>query len=111
MVQPRRSLTTSSTMGMSSISSSNSNSSSLQFDKRIISTIKLNISNKELITRLMELHEELSTLDDEEVDLMSLKLVTKDLVDKRLLNHPSIGVQAFTCCCLSDIALLTSNIL
>lgn len=106
MVQPRRSLTTSSTMGMSSISSSNSNSSSLQFDKRIISTIKLNISNKELITRLMELHEELSTLDDEEVDLMSLKLVTKDLVDKRLLNHPSIGVQAFTCCCLSDILRL-----
>ena len=55
---------------------------------------------------MMELHEELSTLDDEEVDLMSLKLVTKDLVDKRLLNHPSIGVQAFTCCCLSDILRL-----
>ncbi|KAG5421505.1 PDS5 [Candida metapsilosis] len=110
MVQSRRSLTTSSTMDMSkndinSGGSSNS-SSSLHFDKRIICTIKKNISNKELITRLMELHEELSNLDDEEVDLSSLESVTKDLVDKRLLNHPSIGVQAFACCCLSDILRL-----
>ncbi|CCG22186.1 Pds5 protein [Candida orthopsilosis Co 90-125] len=100
MMQPRRSLTTSSTMDVSS------SSCSLQFDKRIISTIKSNISNKELITRLMELHEELSNLDDEDVDLSSLKSVSKDLVDKRLLNHPSIGVQAFACCCLSDILRL-----
>ncbi|KAI5955434.1 PDS5 [Candida margitis] len=101
MVQARRSLTMSSTMDMSSASSG-----SLRFDKRIISTIKSNISNKELITRLMELHEELSNLDDADVDLSSLKSVTKDLVDKRLLNHPSIGVQAFACCCISDILRL-----
>ncbi|KAI5958304.1 PDS5 [Candida theae] len=105
MVQPRRSLTTSSPMDMSSQTNSSS-SSSLHFNKRIISTIKSNISNKELITRLMELHEELSNFDDEEIDLNSLKSVTKDLIDKRLLNHPSIGVQAYACCCLSDILRL-----
>ncbi|RCK67573.1 Sister chromatid cohesion protein PDS5 [Candida viswanathii] len=75
-------------------------SSSIKFDKPIIPTVKAPISNKELINRLVCLHDELSNIDDSSVDLSSY---TASLVNKKLLSHSSVGVQAYLCCCLSDI--------
>lgn len=73
---------------------------SLKFDKSILPTVKSQISNKELINRLIALHDELSNIDDSSVNLSNY---TTDLVNKKLLSHTSLGVQAYLCCCLSDI--------
>lgn len=73
---------------------------SLKFDKSILPTVKSQISNKELINRLIALHDELSNIDDSSVNLSNY---TTDLVNKKLLSHTSMGVQAYLCCCLSDI--------
>ncbi|KAI5966449.1 PDS5 [Candida pseudojiufengensis] len=75
----------------------------LKFNKPIITTIKQSISNKELLKRVSQLHEELSVLQDENLELHSLDKITKDLINSKLLNNSSIGVQAFVCCCISDI--------
>ena len=73
---------------------------SVKFDKPIVPTVKAPISNKELINRLASLHDELSNIDDSSVDLSSY---TANLVNKKLLSHSSIGVQAYLCCCISDV--------
>ncbi|CAK9438111.1 uncharacterized protein LODBEIA_P24230 [Lodderomyces beijingensis] len=82
-------------------------SGSLSFDKPILSTIKRSISTKEQLARVSELHEKLSNLEDAEVDdLDSLRPYALELIDKKLLNHTSVGVQAFVCCCIADILRL-----
>ena len=55
---------------------------SLKFDKSILPTVKSQISNKELINRLIALHDELSNIDDSSVNLSNY---TTDLVNKNCL--------------------------
>ena len=82
------------------------NDTSFSFCLPILSTIKRTLSNKEQLNRLVELHEKISILEDDQVDLETLRPISKDLINKKLLNHASIGVQAFVCCCISDILRL-----
>lgn len=75
----------------------------LAFNKDIVSTIEHHLSNKEIIDRLGDLHEELSHIDQENIKLESLNKYCAQLVDKKLLKNKDGGIQAFTACCLSDI--------
>ncbi|KAI5953642.1 PDS5 [Candida jiufengensis] len=84
----------------------NDPNNTLNFNKPIISSIKSSISNKELLKRLTLLHEELSVMEDENLDISSLNQVRKDLINNKLLNNSSIGVQAFVCCSIADILRL-----
>ncbi|KAJ3050393.1 hypothetical protein HK097_008638, partial [Rhizophlyctis rosea] len=60
----------------------------------------------DLLKRLKELHEELSSLEQENVDLQSLTIVRKDLIHPSLLSHKDKGVKVFTACCLADVLRL-----
>lgn len=75
----------------------------LQFQKSLISTAKDPIPLKELLGRLQVLQEELATLDQDSVDLNSIENVKNELVNKKLLKHANVGVQAYTCCAISDV--------
>lgn len=75
----------------------------LKFDKAIISTAENLIQTDELLNRLISLHEELSTLEQGQVDLSSLDRYRNDLNSRKLLKHKDNGVRAFVSCCLSDI--------
>ncbi|EDO19365.1 hypothetical protein Kpol_1002p10 [Vanderwaltozyma polyspora DSM 70294] len=78
----------------------------LRFKKPILSSSENPISLDELLSRLSNLHEELSTSDQEQTDLDSLSGYCADLVNRKLLRHKDSGVRAFTACCLSDILRL-----
>ncbi|KAL6950838.1 hypothetical protein ACO0QE_000120 [Hanseniaspora vineae] len=75
----------------------------IAFNKDIVSTIEHHLSNKEIIDRLGDLHEELSHIDQENTKLESLDKYRAQLIDKKLLKNKDGGIQAFTACCLSDI--------
>lgn len=77
--------------------------SKLVFNKPIISTVAKPIPVRELLTRLQALSDELSAVDQDNVDLDSFKNIATDLANKKLLKHSNLGVQAYTCCCISDI--------
>lgn len=78
----------------------------LAFAEEIISTAAQPIPTKELLTRLNDLHKELSTLEQDHVDLISLEQVKDDLNNKKLLKNTNKGVQIYVCCCLADILRL-----
>lgn len=80
--------------------------SRLESDFSIISTIKNNIPTQQLLSRLERLHEELSNLKQESVDLRSLERYRADLIDRKILRNKDHGVRAFAACCLSDILRL-----
>lgn len=75
----------------------------LQFNMAIISSVKDPISTKDLLLRLQLLHNELASTNQDDIDIESFAKIEKDLINKKLLRHANVGVQAFTCCCLSDI--------
>ncbi|KAI8996056.1 armadillo-type protein [Gaertneriomyces semiglobifer] len=60
----------------------------------------------ELINRLKKLHNDLSRLDQDDVDTKSLMTVQKDLRSPSLIAHKDKGVRALTACCLADILRL-----
>lgn len=78
----------------------------LKFNKSIISTADNIIPTNELSNRLSDLHEELSTISQENIDLISLDKYSKDLINKKLLRHKDDGIRAFVSCCLSDVLRL-----
>lgn len=78
----------------------------LKFNKSIISTSESLIPTDELLNRLVSLHEELSTLEQGQVDLRTLDRYQTDLNNKKLLKHKDNGVKAFVACCLCDILRL-----
>lgn len=78
----------------------------LKFKEEIVSTVSNPISTRELLTRLAELHQELSILEQSQVDLASLSVVKEQLVNKKLLKNTNRGVQALVCCCLTDVLRL-----
>ncbi|OUM55003.1 hypothetical protein BVG19_g4478 [[Candida] boidinii] len=75
----------------------------LRFDQELISTVTNHISTKELISRLQELYEELSSIDPDSLDISSVASVKDQLVNKKLLKNANTGIQTLTACCLSDI--------
>lgn len=78
----------------------------LKFNKSIISTAESLVPTDEILSRLVSLHEELSTLEQGQVDLRTLDRYRTDLNNKKLLKHKDNGVRAFVACCLSDILRL-----
>lgn len=85
------------------VQTKNKHNPSLSFNKAIVSTVKDPISTKDLLLRLQQLQNELASVDQDNIDLGSFKEIQNDLINKKLLRHANVGVQAFTCCCLSDI--------
>ncbi|KAG7816524.1 hypothetical protein KL928_004566 [Ogataea angusta] len=75
----------------------------LKFKDALVSTVDKPIATKELISRLQDLHNELSSLDQDKVDLKSLEEIKDSLINKKLLKHSNSGVQAFCACCLADV--------
>lgn len=80
----------------------------LSFNKSLVSTVKNPLSTKDLLVRLEDLYNELSSMDQDDVDLSSLKKVRTQLATKRLIHNSNRGVQAFVSCCLVDILRLTA---
>ena len=57
----------------------------------------------ELLRRLKSLHEELTTLDQEEADRESLVPVAQQLAQRNLLDHKDRGVKAWTALCIVEM--------
>jgi len=45
-------------------------------------------------------------MDQDQVDLDSLKGVTRDLINANLIGHKDRGVRAYVACCISDLLRL-----
>lgn len=75
----------------------------LLFNKTIISTPQNPIATKDLLIRLQQLSDELSTIDQENPNFSSIEKYKQDLVNPKLLKSNHIGVQAYVCCAISDI--------
>ncbi|AEY98742.1 FAGL076Wp [Eremothecium gossypii FDAG1] len=80
--------------------------STLKFNKNLVPSVQDAISSADLVTRLAQLHEELSMLEQGQVKLKSLEKCRADLINKKLVRSKDTGVQAFTACCLSDVLRL-----
>lgn len=78
----------------------------LQFDQPLLSTALHPISTKDITSRLLLLHEELSNLEQDKLDLPSLTTTKSALVNKKLLKHPNNDIQILTACCLADVLRL-----
>ena len=78
----------------------------LKFNKSIISTAENQISTTDLLDRLGQLQDELSTSVQETIDLKSVDKYRTDLINRKLLRHKDNGVRAFVACCISDILRL-----
>jgi sister chromatid cohesion protein PDS5 len=74
----------------------------LKFKKPLSWTAGNPIAEGELVKRLQALYEEISELEQEDLDLDSLAPKAKELVADRLLKHKSKGVQAWTACCIAE---------
>ncbi|VEU22602.1 DEKNAAC103357 [Brettanomyces naardenensis] len=78
----------------------------LAFNDPLISTAGDSIPAKTVLSRLEALYNELSSIDQDSVDIDSLNSVKDALVNRKLLRHSNHGVQAFVACCLSDVLRL-----
>lgn len=76
----------------------------LQFKSAILSVASTPIATRVLIERLDALRSELDSMDSP--DLQSLKAVSNDLANERLLKHTKDGVQPRVAYCLVDILQL-----
>lgn len=84
----------------------NRRTQTFRFDKLIISTVNDPISTKELISRVQTLSNELAAFNQEHVEIPIFNSLRKDLVNKKLLKHANLGVQAYVCCSIADILRL-----
>lgn len=75
----------------------------LKFNKLIVSSVGAPIPTRELLVRLQTLLDELSAIDQDEIDKSSLSAVKSALVNKKLVKNANVGVQLLTCCCLADL--------
>ncbi|KZT28070.1 hypothetical protein NEOLEDRAFT_1130032 [Neolentinus lepideus HHB14362 ss-1] len=64
------------------------------------------LSTDALLKKLKNLHTELAELDQELVDVNSLSVARKELINTSILLHKDRGVKAYAACCLSDILRL-----
>ncbi|KXS14364.1 hypothetical protein M427DRAFT_340606 [Gonapodya prolifera JEL478] len=75
----------------------------LKFNQKIFPSAGKPIAVSELVKRLKDLHNELSRLDQVELDLASLDSVAKDLIQPQLVTHKDKGVRAYVAVCLADV--------
>ncbi|KAJ7432911.1 armadillo-type protein [Mycena galericulata] len=66
------------------------------------------LSTDALIKKLQVLHRELAEMEQELVDVTSLGVVRKELINVSILHHKDRGVKAYAACCLADILRLTA---
>ncbi|KAJ7755342.1 armadillo-type protein [Mycena maculata] len=66
------------------------------------------LSTDALIKKLQALHREMAEMEQELVDVTSLGVVRKELINASILHHKDRGVKAFAACCLADILRLTA---
>ncbi|KAJ7039761.1 armadillo-type protein [Mycena alexandri] len=66
------------------------------------------LSTDLIIKKLQVLHRELADLEQEFVDVTSLGVVRKELINSSILLHKDRGVKAYAACCLADILRLTA---
>lgn len=64
------------------------------------------IRSRDLLPALEELYKELSTTEQDKIDLDSVKDVANQLISKSLLTHREPGVRAYTASSLTDILRL-----
>ncbi|QPG73730.1 hypothetical protein FOA43_001043 [Brettanomyces nanus] len=72
----------------------------------LIGSVAHPVSTRELLSRLEQLYNELSSMDQDSSEVKSLNKVKDQLVDHKLLRHSNHGVQSYVACCLSDILRL-----
>ncbi|KAH3669480.1 hypothetical protein OGAPHI_001601 [Ogataea philodendri] len=75
----------------------------LKFNDALVGTVNKPIPTKDLVLRLQQLQNELSSLDQDKVDLKSLDKIKDSLINKKLVKHSNSGVQAYCACCLADV--------
>lgn len=75
----------------------------MPYDYQIVPSLSKQISTKHLLTRLLDLADHLSALDQSSVSTGTYERIAADLASKKLLHHSNVSVQALTCCCLADI--------
>ncbi|KNC98061.1 uncharacterized protein SPPG_09381 [Spizellomyces punctatus DAOM BR117] len=79
----------------------------LNFTQRLVPIAgSKQVSTSELVNRLKKVHNDLSRMDQEDVDTQSLKTVQKDLISPSLMSHKDKAVKILTACCLADILRL-----
>jgi sister-chromatid-cohesion protein PDS5 len=61
---------------------------------------------RDLLSALEQLYKELSTTEQDKIDLETVKNVSSQLISKSLLTHKEPGVRAYTASCLTDILRL-----
>ncbi|KAF4823949.1 Sister chromatid cohesion protein pds5 [Colletotrichum tropicale] len=79
---------------------------SLQFDEELTWRPGKPIPTTELLNRLQALYEELSSIDQDAVNVESLNDVSHALGQRNLLAHKDKGVKAYTAVCISEILRL-----
>ncbi|CAG8540479.1 13092_t:CDS:10, partial [Acaulospora colombiana] len=77
----------------------------LQFKQKLVSSSK-QISTTELCKRLKSLFGEISRIDQEEIEIDSLRSITRDLIHPSLIKHKDKGIKAYASCCISDLLRL-----
>ena len=81
----------------------NDNAPPLKFDEPLSWTAGRAIPVGELLRRLGDLYNEIAALQQEDIDLESLRAPAKELVAQRLIAHKDRGVKAWTACCLVEM--------
>ncbi|KAL1924376.1 uncharacterized protein VTP21DRAFT_7411 [Calcarisporiella thermophila] len=76
----------------------------LKFSLPLVSSSS--ISTTELISRLKRLNEELSSIEQGEINIGSLKRITNDLVHRSLISHKDKRVRSLVACSLADLLRL-----
>lgn len=70
------------------------------------SSATLSLSTGDLLARLRTLHNELRQIGQENIDVGSLGMVTRELVASSLLHHKDNGVRSLVACCVVDLLRL-----
>ncbi|SCU97563.1 LAMI_0F10528g1_1 [Lachancea mirantina] len=78
----------------------------MAFKRSIIPTMKENTTVEQLLDTLNSLHEHLSSLKQEALDVSSIDKYRAELMDRRIFKNKDAGVRTLCACCLSDILRL-----
>lgn len=85
------------------VSTKSAKKSLAPYDLEIVPSVSKQIGTKQLVSRLLDLADHLSALDQSNVSTDLYNRIAGDLASKKLLHHLNQTVQALTCCCLADV--------
>jgi sister chromatid cohesion protein PDS5 len=80
--------------------------SGLKFSQALSWTVGRPIAEGELNRRLQAFYTEISSKDQDDIDLEPLRPIAKDVANERLLKHKNRGVQSWATCCIVEIIRL-----